>query len=286
MRLRLMTFNIRFDTAQDEAAGNRWHHRKASVVETIQRLAPDVLGVQEALRSQLDDLIGAFPDYQAVGKPREAGEVGEYVPVFFNRRRFDMVDGGDFWLSATPDIEASLGWDAPNPRHCTWVHLAERSSGQPFAVFNTHLDRWGPLARREGAQLIVTRTQIAARVPFAVMGDFNEGEDSPPLRVFAAAGLGDTFRRIHRDDADVGTVHHYEVPARGEKIDFVMCDESWDVVDAGIVRDEAAGRLPSDHFPVFADVRLRGGTQRTAMQEEASVREAVAELDRGEASPR
>ena len=96
MRIRAMTFNIRFDTPQDEAAGNRWADRVKSVIETVRRCAPDVVGFQEALRSQLSDLTAALPEYRAVGKPREAGDVGEYVPLFFDRERFDALDFGDF----------------------------------------------------------------------------------------------------------------------------------------------------------------------------------------------
>jgi endonuclease/exonuclease/phosphatase family metal-dependent hydrolase len=272
MRIRVMTFNIRFDTPQDEASGNRWPARVESVVETVRRCAPDVVGFQEALRSQLSDLTEALPEYRAVGKPREAGDVGEYVPLFFDRDRFAAPGYGDFWLSTTPEVEGSLGWDAPDPRHCTWAELEERASGQRFAVFNTHLDRWGELARLEGARLIVTRTQLAAGLPFLVMGDLNAGEDSEPLEVLRAAGLVDTFRCIHPDATEVGTVHHYRLPALGEKIDFVLSDPSWKVLDADIVREPAAGRLPSDHFPVVADVQLDPGAQPSAAEEEHMVR--------------
>lgn len=288
MRVRVMTFNIRFDTVQDEPAGNRWRDRRDSVVETVRRHAPDVVGFQEALRSQLADLTAAFPRYRAVGRPREAGDVGEYVPLLLDGERFEAVDYGDFWLSATPDVEGSVGWDAPNPRHCTWATLDERVSGQRFAVFNTHLDRWGALARLEGARLIVARTALAGGLPFLVMGDFNAGETSEPLQAFSAEGLVDTFRCVHADATEVGTVHHYQLPALGEKIDFVLCDASWRVHDAGIVREPAAGRLPSDHFPVFADLELAPGTRRTVRQEEATVRAAADELREtpaSEASP-
>jgi endonuclease/exonuclease/phosphatase family metal-dependent hydrolase len=249
-----MTFNIRFDTPRDAAEGNRWADRRDSLIETVRREAPDVVGFQEALASQLADLVQALPDYRSVGKPREAGEVGEYVPVFFSTGRFVLEGSGDFWLSATPELEGSLGWDARDPRHCSWAVLCDQHSGRTFAAFNTHLDRWGPLARVEGARLIVARRTIAGPFPAVVMGDFNAPEDSEVVDVLRAAGFRDSFRVVHPDETDVATLHHYRTPDPSRKIDYILCDDHWKVLDAAIVRQPAAGRLPSDHFPVVADL--------------------------------
>ncbi|MDQ3944113.1 MAG: endonuclease, partial [Actinomycetota bacterium] len=152
-----MTFNIRFDTPLDAEAGNRWADREESVIETVRREGPDVVGFQEAIGSQLADLVRALPDYGSVGKPRQAGDVGEYVPLFFSAAHFALEGSGDFWLSLTPDLEGSLGWDARDPRHCTWAVLRDQRRDRTFAVFNTHLDRWGANARVEGARLIAAR---------------------------------------------------------------------------------------------------------------------------------
>ncbi len=61
---------------------------------------------------------------------------------------------------------------------------------------------------------------------------------------------------IHPDEDDVQTVHHYEDLSGIRKLDYIMCDRRWDVRAADIVRTPAAGRLPSDHFPVVADLAL------------------------------
>jgi endonuclease/exonuclease/phosphatase family metal-dependent hydrolase len=255
--VRFMTFNIRFDAPVDAPSNNDWSHRLESVVETVRRFDPDVVGFQEALRSQLDDLIDAFPELRAVGKPREAGDVGEYVPIFFRRRRFEAEQHGDFWLSTTPEAAGSLGWDAANPRHCTWAQLRNHSGAAGFAVFNTHLDRWGTLARLEAARLIVGRIATAPQVSAVVLGDFNAEEDSEPMEVFRSVGLRDSFRETHPDVVDVQTIHHYRHLTGPSKIDYVCCDRSWEVVMADIVREPAAGRLPSDHYPVVAELLHR-----------------------------
>ena len=263
-----MTFNIRFDTVQDEAAGNWWKDRVESVVQTVRAFDPHVVGFQEALRSQLADLTGALPDYRGIGKPREVGETGEYVPLFVDTRRLDLELYGDFWLSPTPDTEGSRGWDTDVPRHCTWARLRERGSGVRFATFNTHLDVWGKLARVEAAKVILTKVDVAAGMPSIVMGDFNAAEDSEPVEILRSAGFRDTFRVLHPDEADVQTVHHYKDLSGTKKIDYIMCDPSWEVVGAEIIREPAAGRLPSDHFPLVAElVPLEAEGDRSAPSE-------------------
>ncbi len=256
--IRFMTFNIRFDNLADAAGGNRWKDRLASVVETVTRFAPHIVGFQEALRSQLDDLTAAFSGYRTIGKPREVGETAEYVPLSFDKERFEPQESGDFWLSPTPDVEGSRGWDTDVPRHCTWAKLQDRQSGLTFAVFNTHLDRWGAIARFEATKLIVTRVGLAPDVPAVVLGDFNAEEDSEPLVAFRSAGLRDSFRDLHPDAADIQTVHHYTDFSGTRKLDYIMCDRRWRVTGAEIIREPAAGRLPSDHFPVGADLVLVG----------------------------
>jgi endonuclease/exonuclease/phosphatase family metal-dependent hydrolase len=258
--IRFMTFNVRFDTILDAAAGNRWASRVESVAEVLHRERPDVIGFQEALESQLGDLAAALPDHRGVGKPRDVGNTAEYVPVFFDMRRFELEEHGDFWLSPTPDIKGSRGWDTDVPRHCTWTRLKERGSAARFAVFNTHLDVKGSLARLEAAKLIVARITIAPELPSVVLGDLNAAEDSDPLAAFRAGGFRDTFREIHPEAVDVQTVHHYTELSGSKKIDYIMCDTRWQVIDADIIRDLAAGRLPSDHFPVSAELASMGGT--------------------------
>ncbi len=250
-----MTFNIRFDTPADAEAGNGWADRRTSVIETIRRFDPDMVGLQEALPGQLVDLENPFADYILVGEPREAGDLGEYVPLLLRSERFALEQHGDFWLSPTPETPGSRGWDAGNPRHCTWAQIHDRSSGLRAAVFNTHLDRWGELARLEASRLIVARAALTPDLPTVVMGDLNEPEDSEPLATFRAAGFLDTFRQVHPDRTDVQTVHHYTDLSGPSKIDFILCDRRWEVVTAEIVREAAAGRLPSDHYPVVAVLR-------------------------------
>jgi endonuclease/exonuclease/phosphatase family metal-dependent hydrolase len=250
-----MSFNIRFDTEDDAPGRNRWADRADSVFETVRRCSPHIVGFQEALRSQLDDLVAAFPTHQALGGPREASPHGEHVPILVDTSRFEPEESGDFWLSPTPEVAGSIGWDAGNPRHCTWMRVRDRASEHRYAVFNTHLDNWGALARVKATRVIVAKATLGAGLPSIVLGDLNADEDSEPIETFRASGLRDTFRDVHPEERDVQTAHHYLTTSSSEKIDDILCDGRWVVIDAGIIRQPAVGRLPSDHYPVVAELR-------------------------------
>ena len=59
--IKVMTFNIRYGAAND--GENSWQFRKDNVVKTIQAFKPDLLGLQEALKFQIDELLIQMPDY-------------------------------------------------------------------------------------------------------------------------------------------------------------------------------------------------------------------------------
>ncbi len=75
--LKVMTFNIRYGTALDGA--NRWSRRRPLVVGVIWTYEPAVVGLQEALRFQLDQLREELPAYDKIGVGRRDGrKAGEY----------------------------------------------------------------------------------------------------------------------------------------------------------------------------------------------------------------
>lgn len=248
----VMSFNIRYGTAKD--GDNSWPNRRELVVNVIAAHQPDVLGLQEALRFQLDELRAALPEYAEVGVGRDDGRTqGEYSPVLYRRDRFSAVDGGTFWLSDTPEVAGSTTWGNRLPRICSWVRLRERSDpgrgiagGRVLVVYNLHLDHESEPARRASAELLARRIDADVRPDefVIVTGDFNCGEQSPAIRFLRGeitsvvnpeastmavpgwVGLADTYRQLHAIDAanaaSVGTFHGFNGTRDGDKIDFVF----------------------------------------------------------------
>jgi len=250
--VKVMSFNIRLGSAND--GDDSWPHRRELVAETIRAYAPDFLGLQEAERAQLDELLKAFPEYAAIGVGRAADGGGEYSSVLYRRSRFDVASSGTYWLSPMPSEPGSKGWGNGPPRICTWVRVFDRQTERRFYVYNTHWDHRSQPARLQGAQLMAER--IAAREapsdPFLVMGDFNAGEENPARLALAEAGLHDAFDELNPEETVIGTFNGFKGRTDGAKIDAVLISEHWKPQQATIDRTEDQGRFPSDHFPVTA----------------------------------
>ncbi len=284
--IRVMSFNIRFGTAKD--GDNAWEHRRSMVFDVIRDSGGDIVGLQEALQFQVDEIRAALPGFEAIGVGRDDGaKAGEQCTILFRGDRFELHTHGTFWLSDTPDAPGSKSWGNTLPRICTWARLTERGTGKSFYVFNTHFDHQSQPSRERAAEFIASRMASRERPadPVILMGDFNVGEANPVWRYFvgereravtdAAAPAGaaspelrDTFRVLHAGEATVGTFNGFSGKSDGDKIDAVFIADGrgeggsgWDVLEAAIVRTNREGRYPSDHFPVTATLlwRSNGG---------------------------
>ncbi len=253
--LKVMTFNIRYGTAAD--GEHDWNHRRDRVIEIIQSHGPHVLALQEALLFQLDELMSALPQYRRAGEGRDGLSEGEHCAVLFDTSRAQLLGEKTFWLSETPEVKGSKGWDAALPRICTLLKLEDLLLHRPFVVANTHLDHQGESSRLEGARAILRHLKEAyAGLPMMVTGDLNCGEDQPPTQCLRDGGFRDSFRVVHPDAAEVGTFNGFEGRVDGSKIDYVLIDSSWTVAAAEIVRTPAgSNQFASDHDPVTAVLR-------------------------------
>jgi endonuclease/exonuclease/phosphatase family metal-dependent hydrolase len=266
---RVMSFNIRYGTADD--GDHAWPQRAACVVEVIDGFGPDLLGLQECLAFQRDELMAALPGYDVVAVGREDGaEGGEMCACFYRADRFERLDTGTFWLSDTPAVTASRGWDAALPRIATWVRLRRWEGGGDVLWLNTHFDHMGAEARRRSAALLHRWLRDHAQgAPVVVTGDFNADAAD------AAGGAGDVHRALVSGEPAAATpllqdtwlARHPEIAAedgtfngfgrhpRPGRIDWVLVTPDLDVTRAGIVRTRCGDILPSDHFPGTAVVR-------------------------------
>lgn len=255
--VRVMSFNIRYGTAPD--GENAWPLRRALLMKVIADEAPDLLGVQEALREQLDEIVAELPQYAMVGVGRNADGGGEYSAILYRKSRFDVCDAETFWLSGTPREPGSTTWGNRLPRICTWARLLDRTTGRRLVFFNTHWDHESQPARVEGGKLLGQRVGgvVAADEPAIVTGDFNAAPRNPAFRALLDGGqVRDAFTTLHPEEQEVGTFNGFGRAMGADKIDGVLASEHWRVEDAAIVRTRDGERYPSDHFPVTARLSL------------------------------
>lgn len=280
--LTLVSFNIRFDNPGD--GPNAWPNRRAGVAAILSRHVPDIAGLQEALRHQVDQIQADLPSMGWVGAGRDDGlDAGEFSPIFFRRDRLELIDSGTFWLSDTPTRPGSRTWGNTLPRICTWAVLRDQRTGRTFRVYNTHLDHQSQESRERSAALIAADIQSRALPGESVilMGDFNAGERSRVVRFLTGklaspleerlpgpaswTGLIDTFRYVEPEASFVGTFNAWRSgpeAERGDKIDYILVDPSLTPVRAFIDRSRPGGVHASDHWAVVATVRYGRDHQR------------------------
>ena len=153
--LKVCTYNLRYKNSSDTNAGNGWNTRRTYLINLVNFQQPDLLGVQEALNSQMTDMANGLKDYAYIGVGRnDGGTSGEYSAIFYRKETMVLLDNGDFWLSETPD-RPGLGWDAACTRICSWGRFLLKGTNLEFFYFNLHMDHVGTIARREGAKLVV-----------------------------------------------------------------------------------------------------------------------------------
>ena len=250
--VRVMSFNI---------CGWDYKNIKNMAPQLIAEYSPDLVGLQECTYDWYQKLTRELPEYGFVGVGRETGELskagGESCGILYKTDKFTLMDSGTFWLSETPDVP-SRGWDGDYIRICTWAVFRNNATGEEFSLVNTHLenidDGTGQEALEKGTQLVLEKI-AAFEVPVILTGDLNFEKDSQYHAAVTAAGL-----RNSQDLAE-NTMEGITCPTErggdtGEHIDYIFTKGDFSVLTYKIVRDTYDGKYPSDHYPIYADMKF------------------------------
>lgn len=263
-RYGVMSWNIRLDLASD--GDNAWPHRRAALTALVAYYAPDIVGMQEVLLHQRQAIEADLPDYAFVGAGRDDGrDAGEASSVGFRRDRLALIASGTFWLSPTPD-RPGKGWDAAYPRVASWARLEDRRTKRRLLAVNTHFDHVGDVARLESARQI--RRWIAGQrrrgETVILTGDFNSPTTAPAYEAIVEAGPGalvDTLtisRTPHFGPSGTFTAFRIE-QVEPSPIDHIFVSEGVTVLRHATLTQQTGGKLPSDHYPVLADICIGKG---------------------------
>lgn len=250
MDLTIATFNLRNSLGWELT--HVWWRRRGVALETIRRLDADLIGFQEAHWWQYRWLARKLgPGWQHVGVGRShGGRRGEHVPLFARRSRLTILDATTRWFGDRPQTPGTMLPDASFPRITTSVRARLADSGRTISVFNTHLDEH--LATNRCAATTQLRDWSAeAGDPAVILGDFNAGLASEELEIL----LGSGFRSVLPPGSG-RTAHEYTGEIEGDAIDHILVSDEWSVTDARIETTRPGARLPSDHWPLVATIRL------------------------------
>ncbi|HLV31902.1 MAG TPA: endonuclease/exonuclease/phosphatase family protein [Chitinispirillaceae bacterium] len=261
-----MSYNVRYGAAHDRK--NRWENRRPMVVNLLNKRGPDIIGTQEALRFQLDDIKDDLKHYSQLGSARDDGfEKGEYSAILYKTKRFEIIESETFWFSDTPSVPGSSHWGNKLPRICTWALFKERSTRKGLYLFNLHLDHKSAFSRQKSINLLVNKiVHRKTALPVIITGDFNVIERDSIIKYLkgetklscvdqnSSVRMIDVFRKLNPYSFD-GTLNLFLGLRYGPRIDYIFTDASTHLIASEIDRSAFNGRYPSDHFPVIARVR-------------------------------
>ena len=253
LELSLITFNIRYDNPADPLL---WDNRKEEVTKAIAFF--DIVGLQEALPNQLEDLQSKMPWMSVYSETRFGNGEGEACPIMWQTKHFDLLHTETRWLSESWTDTASIGWDATMPRIASIVSLHHKESGQIIRVINSHWSHVGEEARKASASLIRSWSMKGEADIVIVLGDFNAEPQSEEIEFLLSTNLKDSYDVAKtRCRKSFGTYTGFDpVGFAGPRIDYILVDGaevSWICADEYIKQ----GFYISDHLPVHAFVSLK-----------------------------
>ena len=249
----IMSCNVRCLNPQD--VGKRsWFYRADLLLKNIEKYEPSIIGFQEVTKWQYAYLTDCLEGFDSVIEYRDGSTFSEGCPVFYRTDLYTLADKGSFWLSETPD-EMSKDWGAACYRICSYVILEQKSGGQKFVVFNTHLDHISDEARIKGIGVVLDKISQFGSLPSVIMGDFNAEEDSETYRRVTENFLDAKYQTENTDSGC--TYQGFGEQLDREAIDYFMISKTgWKVESFKIVTDTFDGVYASDHFQIMGKFSL------------------------------
>lgn len=297
-KIRVVSYNILFNLFdhQLKSKSHCWIERLPKIIASIQNIDPDILCIQEAYPSQLDDLRKAFePDFASfVGSSTQ----GELNAIFYKKDRF-LLDTENYQLDSVNVSSASF--DLPlNPkddplvakipdflppnlepgRQLTLAHFQDKLTGKTFAIINTHLTYYRINSREDQAYFIkkLAQTLQALHQPVIVAGDLNtfpNHPDRPKLPFYDGNYVCQILQTALKDSKEIALLGHigptstglHDFLSRGSKpfgnqedsdviLDHIFVSPEITVLVNATEPSQVDNSFPSDHFPLIADVLL------------------------------
>jgi len=278
--LSVITYNVRYLNSSDTNAGNGWATRRTYFINLVNFQMPDLLGVQEAVQSQINDLESGLKGYGRIGVGRNDGkESGEHSSIFYKKERMMLIDHGDFWLSDTPEKPSkgfpSKGGSTQYYRICSWGKFIDKATCSYIYYFNTHMDL-DETNRQQSYYLIKKKIQEIVgtlNAPIIISGDYNAVQTGDTYKLFYNSGfLYDCYHRAKQKFITNGTCPGFNagsystVSGELRRIDHIFVTRNFDVNHYGVLNPcyySTSGtadyheRAYSDHSPVIAKLSIR-----------------------------
>lgn len=235
-----------------------WGHRAPLVIDQLEELLPDVIGLQEVdmvldqgmwISKQVNLRLPNQPHYRIKHAPNPGQRASYHGIATLSRIGFDEHEILD--LMTFERNAQRMGF------HC---------GATPFWLINTHL-HFPPEATQERVEelqyLLAWLDRDPRRLPTVIVGDFNAYADPPEEAVtLMKSRFRSAYEAVHgREPEKTWTtpVNTYDHSPHGT-LDYIFVSPEWKIVDAGLAFDKPAAHdanlYPSDHLGLYAVLEL------------------------------
>ena len=232
--IRVLSYNIRHGQGNDDVVNLE------RTAETIRRLRPDIVGLQE-----VDDRT------KRTGGVPQADELGRLLGLHAAFGKFMDYQGGGYGLavlSRYPILNSNPVRlpDGNEPRVALVVEV-RLPNGQPLSIITVHFDWVNNDGFRFAQASELAKHLDGMKSPYVLLGDFNDLPDSRTLALFKS--------RATEARKTAGASFTFSSSKPEKEIDYIFYSpaESFRAREV-LVIDEP---MTSDHRPVFAVLEMR-----------------------------
>lgn len=292
--IKVMSYNVYSKNENDYAYSNRAKY----IAQNIMDNSPDSVGLQEVTgdffklfygddvedndslgQTELGKKYGFVGDFRNGGKyqngkavaTKNDGGNNEACLILYDKTKYDLIESDTFWLSKNPD-EISFGWIKENKNYrriCTYALLKNKTTGNVYAHFNTHISHNETNALKSMQLITEYIEKNFAGIPVALTGDFNFKEPNKDnIRESEEAAyfvLTDSkyknVKNLVSQSEDTASYHDYNRGGAPKTIDFIFVNEyasavSYDVYDKNYSNNGLKIKYASDHHPIVAELKI------------------------------
>ena len=254
------------DTSLTTMSFNLWvssvnNDRAKHVVERINLVKPDTLGVQEASSDWVNRLKNALSsEYDYIGMGREPGGKGEHSGIFYRKDILKVIESGTKWMSDTPDTPSKYAGSTCY-RIFTYAVFERLSDGKRFVHVNAHTEHTSDAICLAQLKVLVNFINTKySNLPIVLTGDLNATESQASVQHVLNNGF-ENGAKIAFKTSNAATFS-----PGGSIIDFCLTSENdFIVFEYGVdsykysgEKDyQQANKDPSDHCPIYIKYDLR-----------------------------
>lgn len=173
-----------FIPSQDEkGAFVSWDNQKSQVTWTIHHSNPDIIGFQNANKTQIQSLLIEMPQYGFVGERNQTLDgPAVYNPVFYKKDQLALIARSQFRVS-----DKTLNNGAAASSQVTWLKFRYLNTGHIFYLFNTSFcDTVCKNSEWNAIQFLNHIRIIAGNAPVIITGSFPQHHHQQVYNILTA----------------------------------------------------------------------------------------------------